>query len=61
MSAIDAANKDREDFALIDDLKEISGTELPQAIKDIKEADVLHDTVCEISEMPSEVKAFLGV
>ena len=32
-----------------------------EAIEEIRSAQVLHDTVCEVEEMPSVVKKFLGV
>ena len=61
MSAIDPAYADGEDFALIDQLKELSGVAIPQAVEDIRSAEVLHKTTCEKEEMVDTIKTFLGV
>ena len=42
-------------------LNKISGVDVPNAIEEIRTAPVLHDTVCEVEEMPQVVKKFLGV
>lgn len=49
------------DFELIDKLKEISMTEIPQAIEDIRTAPVRHNTVCETADMQKEVEKYLGL
>lgn len=59
MNAIDTKYDSMTDFELIDELSKISGVEVPQAIEEIREAKVLHDTICEVAEMPSVVKKFL--
>lgn len=59
--AIENPDTDADDFALIERLKELSGTDLPQAVKDILDADIRHDTVCEIADMETEVKRFLNL
>ncbi len=61
MTSIDAKYEAMDDFALIDELCKVSGVKVPQAIEDIRSAAVLHDTVCEVADMPKEVKEFLGV
>ena len=61
MNAIDASYDSQTDFQLVDELCKISGVKVPQAIEDIRSAEVLHDTVCEVDEMPCVVKKFLGV
>ena len=61
MTAIDSANANEDDFKLIDKLCEISNTDIPQAIEDIRSAAVLHDIVCDKEDMPAQVKGFLGV
>ena len=61
MSAIDSKYETMEDFDLIDELTKISGVAEPNAIKEIRTAKVLHDTVCEVNEMKDVVKKFLGV
>ena len=52
-------NDSKTDFELIDELNKISGVAIPQAIEDIRSAPVLHDTVCDKSEMEATVKSIL--
>lgn len=61
MNAIDAKYDSMGDFELVDELSKIGNVKVPQAIEEIREANVLHDTVCEVDEMPSVVKKFLGM
>lgn len=61
MTAIDPAYDSEEDFALVDRLEQLSGVKVPQAIEDIRSAEVLHKTVCEKEEMEGVVKKFLGM
>ncbi len=61
MKAIDNQHDNMSDFELVDKLSEISGTEIPAAIEEIKAAPVLHDHICEISEMKQTVMDFLGI
>jgi threonine synthase len=61
MKAIDAKYDAMGDFELVDELSRIGNVAVPQAIEDIRSAAVLHDTVCEVEEMPGVVKKFLGV
>jgi len=56
MEAIAPEFNNDDDFALIDKLSELSKTELPFAIKEIRNADIRHNTVCEISEMEQMVR-----
>ena len=59
MNAIDHTYDSKTDFELIDELNKISGVAIPQAIEDIRSAPVLHDTVCDKSEMEATVKSIL--
>jgi threonine synthase len=61
MDAIDPKYDSMGDFELVDELSRIGNVAVPQAIEEIRSAKVLHDTVCEVEEMPSVVKKFLGV
>lgn len=61
MDAIDSKYDTMSDFELVDELSKIGNVAVPQAIEDIRNAKVLHDTVCEVDEMPQVVKKFLGV
>ncbi len=61
MDAIDSKYDKLSDFALIDELCKVSGVDIPQAIEEIRSAEVLHKTVCEKDEMKDAVKKFLGM
>jgi threonine synthase len=61
MNAIDSKYDSMGDFELVDELSKIGNVAVPQAIEEIRDAKVLHDTVCEVDEMPCVVKKFLGV
>lgn len=61
MNAIDHKYSKMEDFELVDMLSEISKVEIPGAIEEIRTAPVVHDHVCEKSEMKKMVMNFLGI
>lgn len=61
MDAIDKKYDSMSDFELVDELSKIANVKVPQAIEEIRNANVLHDMVCEVEEMPSVVKRFLGM
>ena len=61
MNSIDTKYDAMDDFALVDELSKISNVQVPNAIEEIRTAQVLHDTVCEVSEMKSVVKKFLKI
>ena len=61
MKAIDEKYDAWEDFALVDELSKIGNVAVPNAIEEIRNAPVLHDTVCEVNEMENTVKAFLNI
>ncbi len=61
MNAIDRDYDSKGDFELVDELNRLSGVAVPQAIEDIRSAPILHDTVCDKSEMKTVVKKILGI
>ena len=61
MTAIDPAYEKLDDFALIEELRKTSDIPVPNAIREILDAQIRHDHVCEIDEMEAAVKGFLGV
>ena len=61
MNAIDSKYDSMGDFELADELSKIANVEIPKAISEIRDAKVLHDTVCEVGEMENVVKKFLGI
>ena len=62
---MDAIDKDKydsmSDFELVDELNRISGVKIPEAIEEIRTAPVLHDIVCDKSEMQATVEKILGL
>ena len=60
MNAIDAKYDSWEDFELVDELSKIGNVAVPNAIEEIRNAPVLHNTVCEVDEMEKVVKEFLS-
>ncbi len=61
MEAIAPSKSKEDDFALVDALEEMSKVIVPDAVSEIRTAEVLHKTVCEVKEMCNEVKKFLGI
>ena len=61
MSAIDPKYKGQDDFKLIEELQKVSGTELPNAIKEIMNAEIRHNTECDVDQMEQTVKNILDV
>lgn len=61
MTAIDPKYDEMEDFALIDELEKVSGFPIPNAIKEIRDAEVRHTTECDADQMKEIVKNILGV
>ena len=62
LNAIDAEKyNEMGDFELVDELAVISGVAVPNAVEEIRNAEIRHKTVCEVNEMQSVVKKFLGI
>lgn len=61
MNAIDTKYDSMGDFELVDELSKIGNVKVPNAIEEIRNAKVLHDTVCEVDEMQNVVKNFLEI
>jgi threonine synthase len=61
MTAIDPAYDSKGDFELVDELEKLSAVKVPQAIEDIRSAEVVHNTVCDKEEMEKVVRNFLGI
>ena len=62
MNVIDQATSDKmSDFELVDELNKISGVEIPEAIQEIRTAPIVHDMVCDKSEMQATVEKILGL
>ena len=62
LHAIDAEKYDSlGDFEQMDALSEISSTEIPRAIEEIRTAPVRHTAVCDVDQMGQAVKNFLAI
>ncbi len=60
MNALGKGNESKDDFALADELSEISGVEIPEAVSSIRNAEIRHKTVVDKSEMQKAVMDFLA-
>ena len=61
MNAVDAKYDSMTDFELVDELSKIAKVTVPNAIEEIRTAPVIHDTVCDKSEMKATVEKILGL
>ncbi|MGN0507142.1 MAG: threonine synthase [Lachnospiraceae bacterium] len=61
MEALEGHAEEEDDFALVDRLSKISGTGVPKAIEEIKDAPVRHTKVCNKEEMQQTVTDILGL
>ncbi len=60
MTAIDEKYGNTDEIELADELEKISGTDIPGAIREIKEAPVRHDLVYDRTELYKAVEDFLA-
>ena len=62
-SVMAALGKDTSlpDLELADKLSEVAGVPVPKAVSDLKDAPILHDIVCDRTQMKEEVRRFLGL
>ncbi len=61
MTAIDGKYKTEEDLALLEELRAVSGIEMPQAVKDLLNAEALHTLECDSKQMQNMVKSLLNM
>lgn len=61
MNAVDDSMDTMTDFELVDKLSDISKTDVPKAIEEIRMAPILHDTVCDKTEMQKTVETILAL
>ena len=61
ITAIDAKYDALEEFDLIDSLEVISNVDIPNAVEEIRNAEILHTRECDADKMEETVKAILGV
>ena len=62
-SVMAALGKDTSlpDLELADKLSEVAGVPVPKAVSELKDAPILHDIVCDRTQMKEEVRRFLGL
>jgi len=61
MNAIDEKHDAMSDFELVDELSALANVPVPQAIEEIRNAEVLHNTECDVDGMEDVVRKFLGM
>lgn len=61
MAAISDEYNQYSDFDLIDKMNELSKVEIPKAIKEILESEVLHDRICSKKEMKETISEILNI
>lgn len=59
MNAIDSKYDSMGDFELVDELCQLSGVKVPNAIEEIRTVPVLHDIVCDSDKMQDTVEKIL--
>ncbi len=59
IKAIKAEDAEQDDFALTKLLSSLSGVKIPEAVANLENAKILHDTVCETEEMQRIVEEHL--
>ena len=61
MTSIDEKYDTLEEFALIDELAKVSCVEIPNAIEEIRNAEILHTRECDSDKMKETVKSILNI
>lgn len=61
MNAIDEKYDEMSDFELVDELSKIGNVKVPNAIEEIRNADIRHSNLCDVDGMETIVKKFLGM
>lgn len=61
MTAIDEVYEQTDEFELLEKLQTVSGVEMPQAIEEILNANVLHNLECDSNKMKETVEKILNL
>lgn len=59
MEAIKGSRDGKDEFALIDEMEQISGVPVPAAVEEIRDAKILHNRQCDPNEMKQTVSSLL--
>ena len=51
--------EEKDDFELVDELSVLSKVKIPPAVEEIRNAKIIHDTVCDVKDMKETVKSSL--
>ncbi|MDO4328565.1 MAG: threonine synthase [Lachnospiraceae bacterium] len=61
MEAIAGDQSSKEEFALIDEMSDLSGIPVPRAVEEIRHAPIRHNRECDVDTMKAEVADILGI
>ena len=61
MESLDPKYSQWDDFVLIEKMHQLSKVAIPETIKDLEQAPILHKTVCQKEKMKEEVAHILGI
>jgi threonine synthase len=61
MRAIDRDDASVSDLDLVDALSDAANVKIPNAIEEIRHAEIRHNKVCDVDKMQQSVKEFLGI
>ncbi len=61
MEAVFGDQGDKEEFAIIDDLHKASGVKIPEAVEEIRNAQIRHRRECDVDQMEAVVAEILGL
>lgn len=56
-----SAVEGKDEFAVVDELSEVSGTPVPKAVEELRSAVIRHNTECDVDKMGETVKNILGI
>ena len=57
----ESAVEGKDEFAVVDELSEVSGTPVPKAVEELRSAVIRHNTECDVDKMGETVKNILGI
>ena len=56
-----SAVEGKDEFAVVDELSEVSSTPVPKAVEELRSAVIRHNTECDVDKMGETVKNILGI
>ena len=61
LTALDAKYEQVDEIALLEEMPQVSGVKMPDAVKDVLGAAVVHTLECEVADMKQTVEKILGI